>query len=174
MEAKAAKPKTQKKTLQDLLLIKMQALYDVETEITKALPKMTEAATDPELKEAFRNHLKETEAHVARLEQAFTLLNEKPKKLKVEAIRGLVEDGKWVIKQKMGSEATDATLVGAASYVEHYEMAGYLAAKRWANEMGNGQLTALFQETLREEERADEKLKTLAQESLDARVDALA
>jgi ferritin-like metal-binding protein YciE len=160
-----------KNTLLELLTIKMQALYDIELQLTKALPDMAEAANDNNLKEAFEMHLEETENHVSRLEQGFLLLSVKPKKLKVEAIRGLIDDGKWVIKQKMSGEAIDAMLVGAASAVEHYEMAGYLSAKRWADEIGKSELSDLFQQTLEEEIQADKKLSNLAETTLDSLVD---
>ncbi len=157
-------------TLENILLLKLQALYDIETQIVKALPNMVKAASDPELKEAFSSHLEETEAQASRLEQAFELLGQKPKKLKAEAIRGLIEDAKWIIKQKMPDPATDIMLVGAASYVEHYEMAGYMSAVRWARETGQEELADLLETTLEEEKMADEKLKMLAEEKLDSRL----
>jgi len=165
----------EKETIKDLIFIKMQALYDMETEITKALPDMVEAATDADLKKAFKSHLKETETHMTRLEEAFKLLGHEPKKIKVAAIRGLVEDATWIIKQKMTEEATDAMLIAAASYVENYEKAGYMAIIRWAEELGDhDDLVELLQANLDEEEVADEKLKTLAEDSVDAKVGAVA
>jgi ferritin-like metal-binding protein YciE len=51
-------------SLRDLLVSQLQDLYDAEHQITKALPKMANAATSPELKTAFQKHLKESH-HVA-------------------------------------------------------------------------------------------------------------
>lgn len=148
-------------TLNDLFLMKIMSLYDIELVLTKALPKMAKAAKSPELKKVFAGHLEETEKHVKRLEKIFHLLGEKPRKTKVEAIRGLVEDGSWVMKQKMPDESKDAALIGAARYVEHYEMAGYLALLEWARQLGNVEIKGLISDSLEEEENADSKLKEI-------------
>ncbi len=154
-------------TLHDLFILKLQALYAIENELVKALPKMAKNATDEDLKEGFTMHLDETRTQVERLEQAFTLLEMKQTKTKVEAIRGLAKDAEWVIKNINEDRARDAALISAARYVEHYEMAGYLTAIQWAQELGYDEVRILLEETLQEEMGADEKLAGLAQEKID-------
>ncbi len=151
----------QNKTLREMFLTKIQALYDIETELVEALPKMAEAASDSDLKTAFEEHLDETQGHVERLENIFDLLGEKPERLEVEAIRGLVRDGEWVIKNTEEGDARDAAIIGAARHVEHYEMAGYMTAQEWAEMLGDEGVSALLEETMEEEEAADEKLSEL-------------
>ncbi|MDB5194741.1 MAG: hypothetical protein JWN50_755 [Parcubacteria group bacterium] len=146
-------------TLRDLLIQKLQALSDIEHELVKALPDMAEAASNPSLKKGFRDHLDETRNHVCRIEDAFALMNEKPKKLKVEAIRGLVKDAKWVMKNVKGTETLDANLIAAARYVEHYEMAGYMGALEWARTLGETKVASLLRATLAEEKKADKTLE---------------
>lgn len=152
--------KTAKKdhTLYELLVQKLQSLYDIETVLVRALPKMVAAATDPDLKQNLRVHLNETRTHVVRIEDEFEILGEKPKKLKVEAIRGLVKDGEWVIKNVSGDDALDANLITIARYIEHYEIAGYIGAKKWAKLLQEEKVCLLLEETLAEEKAADEKL----------------
>ncbi len=144
--------------LKDLLIKKICVLYDVETYLVKSIPKMAKAATDTDLEDAFTDHLIETENHVARLEKIFAILDLKPKKLASEAIRGLVEDGKWVIDNITPGNARDANLARAAQYVEHYEMAGYMGAISWAEDLELGEVESLLKETLTEEKEADLKL----------------
>jgi ferritin-like metal-binding protein YciE len=165
---------TQKKTaermaLHGLFITKLHALYDMENEIVKALPKMAKKATDPELKEGFEQHLEETKNQVKRLEKAFSLLGEKAKKLKGEAIRGMVEDTSWGMTHIKGSEALDANLIAAAQYVEHYEIAGYGSAIEWAKEMGHTEVAELLEATLEEEKATDEKLDHLAKSKINVR-----
>jgi ferritin-like metal-binding protein YciE len=57
------------KTLHSLYIAHLKKALDMEREITKALPKMVDKSTTPELANAFRSHLKETEGHVSRIEQ---------------------------------------------------------------------------------------------------------
>jgi ferritin-like metal-binding protein YciE len=44
-------------TLRDLYLNELRDLYSAETQLLKALPKMAEAASSSQLKEAFTAHL---------------------------------------------------------------------------------------------------------------------
>ncbi|HEY9481259.1 MAG TPA: ferritin-like domain-containing protein [Candidatus Paceibacterota bacterium] len=153
-------------SLHDLFALKIMALYDIESEIVKALPKMAKAATDPDLRQSFLDHLEETRGHVERLEAVFSEIGMKPKKTKVMAIRGLVEDTQWLIKEEPSPAALDAGLIASARYVEHYEMAGYLSSVVWAKLLGYSEAAKLLQATLEEEKAADEKLAKAAEESI--------
>jgi ferritin-like metal-binding protein YciE len=145
-------------SLQDLLVIKLRALYDAELELVKALPKMAKGSADAELAQSFNDHLAETENHAKRLEEIFVFLDMKPARLKGDAIRGLVTDGAWVIKNVPEGSLRDINLCAAASYVEHYEMAGYLAALDWATSLGMSGVADILNMTLAEEMAANEKL----------------
>lgn len=151
-----------KETLRDLFITKVQALYDIESELVEALPTMAEAATEPGLKEAFRMHLDETRGQVARLENIFDLLGEEKETLKVDAIRGLIKDAEWLTKNVAEGDPLDTALIGAARSVEHYEMAAYLAAQEWAELLEDEGVSELLQETFDEEEAAEEKLSEIA------------
>lgn len=84
-------------SLDDLLLEQIQDLYDAETRLIDALPKMAEAATDTQLISAFRNHLAETNDQVKRLEKVFDLLGAQPQRETCEAMKGLIKEGQKVI-----------------------------------------------------------------------------
>ncbi len=152
--------------LPELFLLKIKALYDIESQLIKALPKMAKNSADPQLKAGFKEHLEETKQHAKRLEQIFATLKMKPQKTKVEAIAGLIKDAEWLIKNVKGKQALDASLIAAAQYVEHYEMAGYGTAKEWALLLGNERAAELLEETLAEEKGADEKLNSLAKSKI--------
>jgi ferritin-like metal-binding protein YciE len=158
-------------TLHELLLNKLMALYDIELQIVKALPKMAKKAKTPELVQGFEEHLKETQGQVKRLEQCFKLLKIKPKKLRSETIRGLVDDTQWVMQNVQAGPALDANLIAAAQYVEHYEIAGYGTAIEWASLMDHTKVAELLNQTLEEEEMADEKLTTIAENQVNSQVE---
>ncbi len=155
-------PQETAENLHDLLVMKLQALYYTEQEIIKALPKMVEAATDPELKNAFQSHLRETEGHVQRLNQAFNELDAKAEPLESDAINGLIEDTQWCMDNIESPQALDASLIAAAQYVEHFEIAGYGSAATWAEQTGEMEVKNILGLTLDEEKAADEKLSALA------------
>src|ERR1043165_4759852 len=111
--------------LQDLLVDQLKYLYNAESQLTKALPKMAKAAKNPELKQAFEKHLSQTQEHVSRLERVFEALGEKAKGKTCHAMKGLIEEGAEAISEDASDEVRDAALIAAAQRVEHYEIAGY-------------------------------------------------
>jgi ferritin-like metal-binding protein YciE len=157
-------------SLHDLLVHELHDLYDAEHRILKALPKMQKKATHEELADGFAQHFKETEGQVKRLEKAFKLLGEKPKKETCDAMKGLVAEGDKALKEPMEKDVRDAAIIAAAQRVEHYEMAGYGSARTFAAMLGYDEVAALLQETLEEEANTDKKLSTLAEQvvNLDA------
>ena len=148
--------------LHDLLVLKLQSLYDIESQLVRELPKFVKHASSNELRDAFEKHLEETKNQVARLEQALEETKSPVKKSKVEAIRGLAKDADWMIKNIKEEKARDAGMIAAAQYVEHYEIAGYGSASEWAKLMGHDAIAELLEESLTEEKAADEKLSELA------------
>jgi ferritin-like metal-binding protein YciE len=154
-------------TLRTLFEAKIKALYDIETQLVKALPKMAKSATNSELKEGFTDHLTQTEGHVDRLGRIFESMEVKPQKLACDAIRGLIADAEWVIKNTHGAEALDAGLIAAAQYVEHYEIGGYTAAVGWARLLNMDDAAGLLEQTLQEEKDTEETLENLADSEVD-------
>src|SRR5690606_40178094 len=127
------------KSLEQLFLHQLKDLYDVESQIIKALPKMAKKASSSELKKAFEIHLKETEEQKKRLEECFKELGEKPSAAKCAGIRGIIEEGEELMK-KLEEPAMDAGLVASAQRVEHYEMAAYGTARTFASQLGHEEM----------------------------------
>ncbi len=149
--------------LQELRVEELKDLYDAEHPLTKALPKMASAATNPQLKTAFTSHLAETEGHIRRLEQVFEAMGEKASRKTCKAMKGLVEEGSEVIEEDMDPEVKDAALIASAQRVEHYEIAGYGAARTFAQTLGMKDVAKLLQQNLDEEGAADKKLTQIAE-----------
>ena len=61
-------------SMDDLFVHTLRDIYYAEKQIVKALPEMIEKAHDPQLKQGFQSHLRETENHVKRLDQVFERL----------------------------------------------------------------------------------------------------
>ena len=121
------------------------------------------AATAKDLKSGFEKHLKQTEGHVARLEQVCDELDVSPKGKKCKAMEGLVEEGSAVIDEDMEPEVKDAALIAAAQRVEHYEIAGYGCVRTYAQLLGHTKAAKLLQQTLDEEGDTDKTLTKLAE-----------
>jgi ferritin-like metal-binding protein YciE len=144
----------------------LKDIYWAEKNLAKALPKFQKAATSKELAAAFEKHTAETQTHIERLEQVFSLLDEKAVAKKCDAMEGLLEEAKGILEDtKEGSNTRDAGLILAAQKAEHYEIATYGALRTFAQTMGHTDVADLLQQTLDNEKETDEAL-TLAAESL--------
>jgi ferritin-like metal-binding protein YciE len=152
------------KTLEDLLVQEIKDLYNAETQLVKALPKMAKAASNETLQEGFQQHLEETKVHVERLEQVAEALGVSPKGKTCKAMKGLIEEGSEAIEEEGDPALCDLSLIVAAQKVEHYEIAGYGSARTIAECLGLDDVVELLQTTLDEEGETDRKLTTIATE----------
>ena len=103
-------------------------LYSAEKQLTKAIPKMAKGSNDPALQTAFRDHLKETEGQIARLEEVARLLEIKPTGKKCNGMEGVIEEGAEALAEDGDETVLDLGIIGAGCRVEHYEIAGYTTA----------------------------------------------
>jgi ferritin-like metal-binding protein YciE len=152
--------------LQKLLMHELCDLYDAEQQIVKALPKLIQNATSPELKEALQEHLDVTQKQVQRLDDAFTALGEKREQQKCKGMAGLIAEGEDLLKEDFEDSTKDAGIIGAAQRVEHYEIAAYGTARTLAQTLGNNEVADLLEETLDEEKEADQLLTQIAESSI--------
>lgn len=160
------------KTLEDLFTETLKDMYYVEKKLVKTLPTMEKKAVDQELKDAINSHAAETETHVARLEQVFEACEIKPQAKKCEALEGLLEEANEVLEDIKDDRAMDAAIISSAQTVEHYEMARYGSLIAWARELGFNEAADIMQETLDEEESADQKLSDIAEDAVNQRAAA--
>jgi ferritin-like metal-binding protein YciE len=149
-------------TLNDLLLHELRDLYSAEQQLTKALPKMIDAAHSEALKKAFHEHLDVTERQVERLNEVFKMLDRSSRGPRCEAMEGLLKEGQHLMHEDADPAVMDAGLIAAAQRVEHYEIAGYGCARTFARLLGHEEVAELLQQTLDEEAEADAALTELA------------
>ena len=156
----------QKDSLRELYIDELRDLYNAETQLVKALPKMAKASANDQLRRAFEEHLRQTSEHVSRLEQIFEQLDEKTSGRKCLGMEGLVKEGAEVMKEDYVDEVKDAAIIGAAQRVEHYEISGYGTVRTFAQRLGRQDAARLLQQTLEEEASTDKKLTQLAEQSV--------
>jgi ferritin-like metal-binding protein YciE len=153
--------------LEKFFLDQLQDIYYAEQKILQALPKMQEAATTEELKDAFDDHLHQTQRHVRRLEKVFETLNKKAEGKKCEAIEGISREVETIINEtEEGTMTRDAALIIAAQKVEHYEIATYGGLVQLAITMQLHDAADLLDKTLVEEEDTDALLTEIAENNI--------
>jgi len=153
--------------LEKFFLDQLQDIYYAEQKILQSLPKMKEAATTEELKDAFDDHLHQTQRHVKRLEKVFETLDKKAEGKKCEAIEGISREVENIISEtEKGTMTRDAALIIAAQKVEHYEIATYGGLVQLAITMQLHDAADLLDKTLVEEEDTDSRLTEIAENDI--------
>jgi ferritin-like metal-binding protein YciE len=160
-------------TLKDLFIHSLSDIANAEKQLTKALPKLARAATDPTLAAAFKTHLEETRGQIERIDQVVEATGIRLRRIKCAAMEGLVEESDEVIAEITKGPVLDAALIGAAQKVEHYEIASYGTLIAFARHLGFDAAVSLLQETLDEEKATDRKLTVLAEEEENAKAQAI-
>jgi Mn-containing catalase len=147
-----------------LLVEELRDILHAEKQLTKALPKMAEAARFDQLRDLFEQHLGETETQIERINECFQLLGKSARAKPCKGMMGLVEEGQDVIAEgeKKEAAAADLALIGAAQRVEHYEIAGYTTARNLAQQLRHSAIVSLLSKSLAEEENADQLLNQVA------------
>ena len=158
--------------LEKFFLDQLQDIYYAENKITQSLPKMAEAATTGELKEAFEDHLHQTQRHIKRLEKAFESIGQRAEGKKCEAMEGIAREVDNIIEEtEEGTLTRDAALIIAAQKVEHYEIATYGGLVQLAITMDLHDAADLLDKTLVEEEDTDARLTEIAENEINLRAE---
>src|SRR3979490_1318466 len=125
------------KTMEDLFIHSLQDVYYAENQIVKSLPKMIDKATNRELSSGLRNHLRETENQVSRLDQVFQKLGQEARGTDCPAMDGLIKEADEVAGEVENKQVLDAAIIGSAQAIEHYEISRYGTLIAWAEQLGH-------------------------------------
>jgi ferritin-like metal-binding protein YciE len=148
--------------MEDLLLHGLHDIYYAEQQITKALPKMIEQATNRDLTQGLKTHLDETNKQIERLDQVFKKLGKSPQSTDCPAIDGLIKEADQTAGEIEDKSVLDAAIIANAQAVEHYEIARYGTLIAWAEELGHEDIVRFLNTNLNEEKAANTKLNTVA------------
>lgn len=154
------------KDFYDLFINELREIYAAERLIVKSLPEIFQAARSQKLKEVIAQHLKETEAQVARLEQVFAELKESHTKTECRSMVGLLNEWKFLIKSHYEHDVQDAAIICFLQKVKHYEIAVYGTLQTFAKHLKLTSLNTWLRDSAKEEGAADKKLTEIAEGSL--------
>jgi ferritin-like metal-binding protein YciE len=149
-------------SINDVFTHEIQDLHSAETQLVGALPKLAQAASSGELREAFEHHLEETREHVRRLDEISAQSGIMAGGETCKGMAGLIAEGEEIVMAQGDPAAKDAALISAAQRVEHYEIAAYGTARTLADLLDNDTAKDLLDQTLDEESQADKLLTKIA------------
>lgn len=151
------------KDLKELFHHQLKDVYNAESQLVKALPKMQKKASNEDLRKAFSEHLEETKEHKKRLEKiGKTIGLDDLSGETCEAMQGLIEEANSFIKENSDSEVKDAGIIADAQRIEHYEISAYGTLAHYAKTLNEKDVANMLQQTLDEETAADKKLNDIA------------
>jgi ferritin-like metal-binding protein YciE len=148
--------------LESLFQNTIKDAYNSEQQIARALPKMKEAAQNPQLQRAIQTHLEQTEEQVRRLSTVAAMLGFDPNGVVCQATVGIVKEAEEHLAEYGGTEAGDAAIIASAQKVEHYEIANYGTLVTWAKLLDKSEVADILAQTLNEEEETDKLLTQIA------------
>lgn len=138
--------------MRELLKHELGDLLFAEKVFLKATRALAREAQDPTIKGRVEEHVRETEGHIERLNQAFRSIGEKPKAEKCEAALGLqAEHDSFKSDEKPSKTLLSAFDLGSGLRVEHYEIAAYRTAIAVATAVGERECAGILKENLKEE-----------------------
>lgn len=147
-------------TLDEKFTHELGDIYDAEHRFLEGQQEMLESASSNTVKVMLQEHIAQTEQQIKNLEQVFQALGQKAKRVSCDAAAGLVTEARKTIKEASSSPAlTDCVIVGAASKVEHYEIASYRGLISGAQLMNQTEVLQLLQQNLQQEEQTAQKLE---------------
>jgi ferritin-like metal-binding protein YciE len=155
-------------SLEELFKEELKDIYNAEKQLTRALPKMAKKAGAAELKDAFNEHLAQTERHIERLEEVFEQLGMPARGKKCKGMENLIAEGEEMLEEVEDGDTRDAVLIAAAQKLEHYEIASYGTVRTWATLLGQPKVAAVLEQTLREEKETDQNLTAIAESFVNA------
>lgn len=155
-----------------LFLDLLKDTLGAEKSIVEAMPKVIEATTTDNLKDAFEEHLHTSKKHILRLEHVFKLLGKTAESVTCEAMEALIKETEKVIEQTPeGSMTRDAGLIISAQKIEHYEIAAYGSLVQVALTLDHDEIASILEKTLAEEEETDRVLTEIAEADINPMAD---
>ena len=151
-------------TLDTPLALFVHELSDIrsaETIILTMLEEAIEAVSNASLKAGLKAHHKQTEQHLANVDQVFELIGEKPEAIVCKGAKGLYEEAKDAIKEKPAPEILDSMIASGAMKTEHYEIVSYEGLVDQAKSLGQNDAAKLLQANLKDEKETLKKLEEL-------------
>ncbi|MCU0490102.1 MAG: DUF892 family protein [Chloroflexaceae bacterium] len=141
-------------------------IYDAEHRFMDAQQMMLDQASDQSLKTMIQEHITETQGQIQNLEQVYSMLNMKPKRVKCMAAAGLVSEAQSTLEEAGNESIRDCIMADAQAKVEHYEIASYRSLVMGAEGMGQQQIVKLLKQNLKQEEQTAKKVESSAPELL--------
>jgi ferritin-like metal-binding protein YciE len=149
-------------TAREFFVHELSDMLDAERKILGILEEAQEDVNNEQVRKAVELHHKQTEGQIQRLEQCFDELGDEPQQTECKGIEGLKQEKESFMEEDPSENLIDIFTVGAASKVEHYEIAAYNSLIDLATHLGQKKAIRLLQQNLHEEEQTLKKMENFS------------
>jgi ferritin-like metal-binding protein YciE len=159
-----------KETLRDLLIDDLRYIYHADRLMLRALPRFARRAKDEDVARLCREGIDYTNERLNRLQQAFALLNVKPRAKPSFAMAGLVEEARATTARGLSEDARDASVLAAVQKMTHYGIASYGTACAYAEAIGEQKVAKILGKSLKEKKEADVEMTQMAENDINPKI----
>ncbi len=149
-----------------LLVMELQQIHSAETQLARALPRLTRAVESQALRQLIEQRQEEGDRILKELEAAFDELEESPGRRRNTAAEGLINDTREHVQEIESGPALDAVLIAGIQKTEHYCIAAWGTARSLAEALDQKMSAKAMERALQEGKGYDERLTELAEREL--------
>jgi ferritin-like metal-binding protein YciE len=153
-------------TKEDLLLHEVQVLQYAEDQIHKALPRLAEAASSPELKAIIDEGVQRTRRVKTHLGELFRKAGGEPVAGQIRAecisMNAMLQETEKVIQARLEPDALDTELGLGVQRISQYQASGYRAVQSYAESLGYHAEAQSIKKIIDEDEATSKRLSQLS------------
>ncbi len=153
----------QMQSVEDLLYVGLTYIHNFEQQIAQSAPKMAQASSNPQLKDAFSKTESKSREYAQRIEQVFEQLGKEPKSEDNPIAKAMINEVNNMIANTEPSAVRDAALIVAANQQQAYRVAVYGSLNQYAGLIGQSEAVKLLQDSLQDSKNGDEKFTNIAE-----------
>jgi ferritin-like metal-binding protein YciE len=145
----------QLRRVEDFLRTAMREMFRAEQLLLESLKQWHKSAQSRTMRDLIDAHIKNTNDHIERIEQAFECLNENPTGKKCDVFEALLQKTTDTLERNKGSKLLDAVLVMGLMGLSHHKMAHYKLMAVWARKLELQEIGDVLDENYDVEEESE-------------------
>jgi ferritin-like metal-binding protein YciE len=153
-------------SIEDLMVIGLTYVLDFEEQIAQAAPKMAEASTNPDLKDAFEKTATKSKEYAQKVEQAFQAVGKPVQRNDNHIAKAMITEVEHMIENTEAGPVRDAALIVAANQQQLFRVASYGSLSHYAELIDKDDAADLLQENLDDSKDGDEKFTAIGEDKV--------
>jgi len=145
----------------------LQEARSVERQLIDAFPRLMEAASDPDLRDALEAHLGAMRLRADQVDDSLTRQGADPGAHKDQSMRAMIAEAEKWVGMLDGPALRDAGLIASMQRILHYEIADWGTLAAWAKQLEDPDATMMHQ-ILDQKKAADDTLTRLTKRGVNA------